>query len=204
MISDQDFIDAGLPLKFLGKSWRWWGLGEVRQILSHYGKICWKGESRLHHLRLLNQICEEHDFRRVHLARFRRATKLNTELPPPRPSIKSSETSTPLSASQNKSSSANNHENLDTECSICLQDLPANRFPKRITGTCDHDSNVCFECLCSSITTQFASKVWNQIECPTCWERLQYMDMKMFADSEVFERSYVIHFPKMDDSAYDP
>lgn len=204
MISDQDFIDAGLPLKFLGKNWKWWRLGEVRQILSHYGKTCWEGDSRLRHMRLLNQVCEEHDFRSVHLAQFRLAIKLDYELPPPRPSIKDSEISTPLSASQKKPSSAVDHEDLETECSICLQDLPAKRFPKRITGACDHDSNVCFECLRASITTQFASNVWNQIECPTCQERLQYMDMKLFADSKVFERSYVIHFPKLNDSAYDP
>lgn len=77
----------------------------------------------------------------------------------------------------------------ERECSICLDSLCLERFPKRnITSTCNHAPDVCLSCLAQSIATQFSTKVWDQIDCPTCSQRLQHTDIKTFASSVVFEK----------------
>ena len=73
------------------------------------------------------------------------------------------------------------------ECSVCLESLGLDRFPKRnITSTCNHAPDVCLSCLAQSIATQVSTKVWDQIDCPTCSERLQHTDVKEFASSVIF------------------
>ena len=75
----------------------------------------------------------------------------------------------------------------DRECGVCLESLGLERFPKRnITSTCNHAPDVCLSCLAQSIATQFSTKVWDQIDCPTCSERLQHTDVMKFASSVVF------------------
>ena len=75
----------------------------------------------------------------------------------------------------------------EKECSICLDSFGLERFPKRsITSTCNHAPDVCLSCLAQSIAAQFSNKVWDQIDCPTCSQRLQHADIKMFASSVVF------------------
>lgn len=74
-------------------------------------------------------------------------------------------------------------------CAVCFEHLNPQNFPDRkTTVTCSHEPNVCRPCLSTSISTQFTSKVWNQIDCPTCGERLNFQDVKDFAESEIFER----------------
>ena len=74
-------------------------------------------------------------------------------------------------------------------CVVCLEELEATAFPNHeITGACNHEPNVCLECLSISIATQFTNKVWDHIDCPSCGERLDFMDIKDFADPAVFER----------------
>lgn len=73
------------------------------------------------------------------------------------------------------------------ECGVCLTTPGLERFPKRnITSTCNHTPNVCLSCLEQSIATQFSTKVWDQIDCPTCSQRLEHSDVKKFASSVVF------------------
>ena len=75
------------------------------------------------------------------------------------------------------------------ECSVCFEHLgPANKPRRNITGTCNHEPDVCNNCLRESIASQFANKIWDQIDCPTCNARLAYKDIKLFADSSVFGR----------------
>lgn len=74
-------------------------------------------------------------------------------------------------------------------CAVCFEDLSTQTSPDRkITNSCSHELDVCRPCLSRSISTQFTSKVWNQIDCPTCGERLDFHDVKDFAESEIFER----------------
>lgn len=75
------------------------------------------------------------------------------------------------------------------DCVVCLEGLGPNNAPqRRITSTCDHEPNVCLSCLTQSIATQFTSKVWDQIDCPSCSARLDHQDVQAFAEAEVFGR----------------
>ena len=77
----------------------------------------------------------------------------------------------------------------NTECTICFGNItPANRPQRRITATCEHEPDICRPCLAQSIASQIESKVWNNIDCPSCRARLTYEDIKDFADSSVFGR----------------
>lgn len=75
------------------------------------------------------------------------------------------------------------------DCVVCFETLTVENTPKRkITTSCDHEPDVCTTCLSTSISTQITGKVWDQISCPTCGERLGYHDVQEFADSGVFGR----------------
>ena len=77
----------------------------------------------------------------------------------------------------------------ERECPICLEHLNLDSFPKRKnTGNCNHAPDVCLSCLALSIETQLSSKRWDQINCPTCNQRMQYTDVKRFASTNVFGR----------------
>ena len=76
------------------------------------------------------------------------------------------------------------------DCVVCLETLNAQKTPKRkITSSCNHEPDVCKSCLTTWISTQLDSKVWDQIDCPSCGQRLDFQDVKAFADPLVFERS---------------
>ena len=80
-------------------------------------------------------------------------------------------------------------EASNLSCTVCLEDLSSQNFlDRKVTVSCNHEPDVCRPCLSTSISTQFTSKVWNQIDCPTCGERLDFQDVKEFAESEIFER----------------
>ena len=75
------------------------------------------------------------------------------------------------------------------ECSVCLDTLDdSNMALRAVTSLCRHKRNVCMRCIATSITTQFSEKAWDQVECPSCKERLTYHDMETFADREIFEK----------------
>ena len=79
--------------------------------------------------------------------------------------------------------------NLSKECVVCYDTLTTRTVPqRRITTACNHEPDVCRSCLAMSISTQFNSKVWDQISCPSCRQRLDFQDVKDFADLDVFER----------------
>ena len=79
---------------------------------------------------------------------------------------------------------------LPRDCIVCFETLsPQNISKRKITSSCKHEPDVCRSCLTTSISTQFNSKVWDQIDCPTCGQRLEFQDVKAFADSTVFGRS---------------
>ena len=80
-------------------------------------------------------------------------------------------------------------EAINDHCTVCFEELyMQNSAGRKITLSCRHEPNVCRSCLATSISTQFASKAWNQIGCPACGERLGFQDVKDFAEPEIFER----------------
>ncbi|KAH7078278.1 hypothetical protein FB567DRAFT_406090, partial [Paraphoma chrysanthemicola] len=75
------------------------------------------------------------------------------------------------------------------ECVICTDIRPVHRFPDRApTSQCTHASSACRHCLRTWIQSEFSTKIWNEINCPVCAERMQYDDMQEFAPRDVFRR----------------
>ena len=69
---------------------------------------------------------------------------------------------------------------------------PTEHTEAKFTSSCNHEPDVCRPCLTTSISTQFNGNVWDQIDCPNCGQRLEFHDVKAFADSVVFGRSELI------------
>ena len=79
------------------------------------------------------------------------------------------------------------------ECVVCDEALINSNTPnRRITLSCQHEPDVCLDCLARSITVQFESKVWDNIDCPSCGDRLAFEDVQAFGTAETFSR-YVSH-----------
>ncbi|KAF9698689.1 hypothetical protein EKO04_002967 [Ascochyta lentis] len=75
------------------------------------------------------------------------------------------------------------------ECVICTDNRSLSRFsPHPPTAQCSHNADVCRRCLRTWIRTAFASKIWDEINCPICSKRLTYEDVRRFAPSDVFRK----------------
>lgn len=75
------------------------------------------------------------------------------------------------------------------ECIVCTDTRALHRFPDRLpTRQCNHDTDVCRRCLRTWIESEFSTKIWNEINCPICAERMQYADIRRFAPEKVFQR----------------
>lgn len=240
MSTKQEYIDAGLPRKILGRGWKTWTRSNIGRILEHHGVKFNSSTSKLELLRQLHEVCEELDLRREDFL-WNKVIPLDTATRRYLPAIKHGRrtiyrpggrkmlqpANTRLgsmahaqqitAAADSKytikreyvknefGSDAENALEFDQrpmktlvktekklpkiECSICLQGLSIKRFPKHpITSSCNHSADVCVECLRQSIASQFATNVWDQIDCPTCEQRLGYMDMKIHANPDDFRR----------------
>ena len=74
-------------------------------------------------------------------------------------------------------------------CHVCCEVQFSDLFPSRLpTSTCKHAMEVCRLCLEKSIAEQMAQKIWDQIDCPTCSERMGFFDVKEFANTVTFEK----------------
>ena len=75
------------------------------------------------------------------------------------------------------------------ECTVCFETLDETNTPKQcITSTCEHAIDICRQCLATSIDTQFNSKTWDQIQCPSCGELLSHADLQVHAEEELFQK----------------
>ncbi|KAF1365876.1 hypothetical protein EJ07DRAFT_92584 [Lizonia empirigonia] len=75
------------------------------------------------------------------------------------------------------------------ECIVCTDSRSLLHFPSQPpTAQCSHNADVCRRCLRTWIRTTFTSKVWDEINCPTCSERLDYEDVRQFAPSDIFRK----------------
>ncbi|KAF7508478.1 hypothetical protein GJ744_009191 [Endocarpon pusillum] len=81
-------------------------------------------------------------------------------------------------------------------CTICLETLPLHAFPAvPITSAClpefhraADESFVCKSCINESISVQISTSRPDEINCPSCSQRMSHQDIKMWAEHEVFER----------------
>jgi DNA-directed RNA polymerase subunit RPC12/RpoP len=82
----------------------------------------------------------------------------------------------------------------EKECVVCTDSRSLPRFPSEPpTARCAHDADVCRRCLRTWISTSFSSKAWDEINCPTCAERLMIEDVRHSAPSEVYRQYKWFH-----------
>lgn len=76
------------------------------------------------------------------------------------------------------------------ECSICAEEYPPSKFPKRLTITdlCDHPDMACLECLDSSITSVIERGALHLLACPICPQKFTRKDVKEYASREIYKR----------------
>lgn len=211
MVSDTDFHEAGIPVSLLGCKWHSWTRTDLRRILDHYGSDYRYRASKLELMRKLNELCQRqnltsrnrHSILRLGSYRTASQRRLSQSHTPYFMEEVSSASEDNIPTSQTLASNvtfetsvlplqtatSTDSETTDVECTVCLETLSADRFSTRkVTSSCQHEPNVCLVCLCQSIATQFTGKFWNQICCPSCNERLEYHDIKAFADAVIFEK----------------
>ncbi|MCJ1397278.1 hypothetical protein MMC11_000470 [Xylographa trunciseda] len=105
------------------------------------------------------------------------------------PAWSSRETTPVLYTDQAASIATSDSDAITPECIACLETLTIDVAPtRRITEACNHEASICVDCLAQSIVSQIDSKIWNQIDCPTCKARLTYDDIRAFATEAVFQR----------------
>lgn len=72
------------------------------------------------------------------------------------------------------------------ECKICFETIfDLATTPQRITARCLHDLDVCRSCLQTSISVQYSSKIWDQIDCPDCGARMSSEEVLKHGDPEL-------------------
>ena len=216
MSTTEQYRRLGVPTTLLGLGHRSWTKSHIRLVLDHYGwnyqAITGTKLNLMHELDLLVQ---EYDLRPADRKSIlnasnngktpRRSPRVRRVPHPTFPPVevvgrrRSSRVPTkartkkaPRKVSKKSVTAAPTPEvvnDLRRDCVVCFETLTAENTPNRnITTSCDHEPDVCTTCLSTSISTQFTSKVWDQIDCPTCGERLGYQDVQEFADSDVFGR----------------
>ena len=175
----QQYPSSDLPTTVLGLSHRSWTKGQIRAILDHYE---WAYDSvdstKIDLIRELHLLVQERGLDRNDRIRILNAGNYGGSPREPKSGvvIVSHPTSETVSTSL-------------ADCVVCYEFLNLQNTPERkITSSCNHEPDICRACLATSISTQMDSKVWDQIDCPTCSQRLNFHDVKAFADSEVFQR----------------
>lgn len=75
------------------------------------------------------------------------------------------------------------------ECVVCSETKVSEEFPQLpVSILCAHEPQTCSACVSSSIRSDLESKLWTEIRCPECQQRLEYMDVQRHADEETFVR----------------
>ena len=215
-MSSKEQYYLGVPTTLLGLGYRSWTKSHIRLVLDHYGwNYQAITETKLNLMHELDLLVQEYDLRPEDRKSILNASK-NGKAPrrrarvrrvphptfPPvevvgrrhssRVQTKARTKKAARKACKKSVTAAPTPEvvnDLRRDCVVCFDTLTVENTPNRnITTSCDHEPDVCTICLSTSISTQFTSKVWDQIDCPTCGERLGYQDVQEFADSEVLER----------------
>lgn len=194
MSGDARYAQKGVPTNLLGLHRTSWTKDTLLVVLNHYGVSCDKSVTKLELMRRLDRLTHDPNLNRFGRLRILNAYTRGNALPPRQPKIS---TVTTVSAVE-KTLDRKNVPSVKTAsvekisafgCIVCLETLEITAFPKRkTTAACSHKPDVCLQCLSNSIATQFADKMWDQIDCPSCGQRLEFIDVKAFASSVVFER----------------
>lgn len=216
MSTTEQYRLLGIPTTLLGLGHRSWTKGHIRLVLDHYRwNYEAIAETKLNLMHELDLLVQEYDLRPADRKSILNASKKGKpprrrprvrRVPHPtfppvevvgrkRPSRGQPKAGTKKAAPKACKDSVITAptpevvDDLPRDCVVCFETLTAQNTPERkITLSCDHEPDVCMICLSTSISTQLTSKVWDQINCPTCGERLEHQDVKEFGDSATFGR----------------
>ena len=195
-ITNHDYTQRGVPTTLLGTHWKLWRIADLRLIINHYRDTMPGATLKINLMHELHLIIEEYGLEERDKDDILRARELG--FPPPtrkarvgagqaeviEPSRKDGE-------EENTNQVANAEAGNTPACTICLEPLSPNTTPhRRPTFTCSHDVEACSVCLAQSITTQFADKIWTEIDCPCCAARMTAEDVMAFGDQDLITRYY--------------
>ncbi|KAF5533098.1 RING finger Dorfin [Fusarium mexicanum] len=74
------------------------------------------------------------------------------------------------------------------ECLACSDMKAPNSFPDFVTSKCTHTPSICLDCMVRSIQVAMKTEYWNEISCDECKEKLQYNDIRRFADEQTIAK----------------
>ena len=75
------------------------------------------------------------------------------------------------------------------ECVVCSETKDSQEFPQLpVSVSCSHETRTCSSCVSAAIRSDLESKLWTEICCPECEERLEYADVQRHGDEETFLR----------------
>ena len=170
-----------IPTRLLGKHWSRWTRAEICTILSYYHVRHCPEACKLELYRFLNRLVRD---RGLTTSRYHNIVASGF---PPRHVSRSHEDRAGDEASNSLGSS-----NPPTKpCEVCSRDLNSTSFPKEITRDCNHEPQICLDCLSEWITSQSKTRIWYHVDCPapTCSARLDYGNVRAFATEITFQRS---------------
>lgn len=84
----------------------------------------------------------------------------------------------------------NQNFHVDTAvCEVCKEARPADAFPiRQCTSRCTHPPHVCMECVQQWVAACVRDRGWDGCVCPECGAGMEYVDVRFFAEEEVFVR----------------
>lgn len=184
-IEHSPFLDV--PGTLLGLLYDTWTRTSIRFMLDRYNWGYGATATKLELMHELDLLVQEYNLDRKDRMEILRSYKSGGLTPRRKPRVRRGPRPTfPLSKATHRTIT----NVLPGHCVVCFESLSSQNRPNRkISSACNHEPDVCRSCLTTSISTQLNSKVWDQIDCPTCGQRLDFHDVKTFADYPTFERS---------------
>jgi DNA-directed RNA polymerase subunit RPC12/RpoP len=68
------------------------------------------------------------------------------------------------------------------ECVICADNLPVTKFyAQRTTEDCNHDPQICLDCIRDFIHIGLETKIWTDLRCPECSSNFTHADIQRLA-----------------------
>jgi hypothetical protein len=77
----------------------------------------------------------------------------------------------------------------DPVCVSCWEVIAASDFVEgKITEDCEHEANMCRDCLSSAVAAQLDDRPWNQLKCPLCPAELDTPTVERFGTASFVAR----------------
>ena len=202
----QHWHNEDAPRQVLGLDLKKWTIAGLKGLLDHYGRPHCRSANKGELFIILGRLSQERGLTVEDRREFFKTWQPVPRLPVIRPNtplreIRGRQQIAVVISPVRHPAVANAVEcrNLDCsnemECSICMESCNEGQIPsRRITALCTHEGDVCLSCISRGISSQFETKMWDQIGCPWCGQLLSHSDVKAFADPAIFDRYQISPF----------